>query len=105
MALPNNILQQMLAAAAQAAGAQWGTFSSDVEGFAQQLVQESGQTAADLAAGNITQAQAKVQFDGIADASEMIANYTEESVKLAAQNAVNAAVGVLWTAIAAAVPK
>jgi hypothetical protein len=102
MPLPPDLLQKMLTAAESAAGAQWKIFSADVTTFAQNLIHDTTQTATDLAAGAITESEAKTQIDAIADESTMIANYADESVKLAAQNALNAATAVLTTAIQAA---
>jgi hypothetical protein len=101
--LPNDILQQMLAAAQNAAGGQWATFSSDVEDIAKDLLQRGAEIQQQLAAGQISQADAKIELDGVADATAMLGNYTDESVKLAAQKAINAALGVLQKAVLAAI--
>ncbi len=104
MAFPADIVQQMLAAAAHAAGADWGKISKDVEGFAADLAKVSAETAENLATGAITEEEAHVLFNGMIHTSAMIANYTEEATQIAAQNAINAAIGVLWAAISSVKP-
>ena len=104
MSLPDDILQKMLDAAKTAAGAQWTTFSDDIRTFSQNLLDDGKNIADNLRIGRISEAEAKVELDAVSDEADMIANYTTESVKIAAQNAVNAAVGALWEAIKAAVP-
>jgi hypothetical protein len=104
MPLANDLLQKMLSAAEGAVGSEWGTFSGDIAAFAQNLLADSAQTARDFESGAITQGQAKVQFDGIADATAMLANYSDQALKQAAQDALNAAIGVLWAAILALRP-
>lgn len=102
--LPGDILQQMLDAAKTAAGTQWSTFSGDMRTFAQNVLDDTKMTTENLAQGKITEDEAKILFDGIVGEGKMIANYAQESLKLAAQNAINAASNVLWSAIKAAVP-
>jgi hypothetical protein len=101
MPLPNDILPKMLTAAEQAGGAQWGSFSNHLNGFVQSLAQNSAQIAVDYETGAINQQQARVLLDGISDATAMLQNYATETLRLAAQNAINAAIGVLWSAIMA----
>jgi hypothetical protein len=97
-------LDDMLAAAATAAGQDWGSIKNDVTSFAQDLIQDTATTAANAASGAITQAEAKVEFDEEADFSGIIANYASDALKVVAQAAFNAAVDTLWTAIVAAIP-
>jgi hypothetical protein len=97
--LPDNILQQMLAAAEGAAKGRWDRLSADVTAFAENLLQDKRTTVDDLASGAITELAAEVQFDGIRDQAAMLGNYMDEELKLAAQDAINAAVDVLWDAI------
>jgi hypothetical protein len=102
MAFPANIVQQMLAAAAKAAGAEWGEISKDVGRFSEDLAKVSAEIAEDLANGSISVDEAHVLFQGMIHISAMIANYAEEATKIAAQNAINAATGVLWSVISSA---
>ena len=92
-------LDDMLAAAEAAAGANWNTIRGDLQNFAKNLVQDSAQTAADFAAGAITAEDVKVQLEGLEDQAAIIKNYAVTAVKEAAQDAINAALGVLLTAI------
>jgi len=100
--MANTVLDQMLAAAAKAAGGSWEKIEPDLEGFAQNLIQDSTQIASDLAAGKIDEDEANTQFTMLADYSAIVANYTGAAVKIAAQAAFNAAVDTLWAAITAA---
>jgi len=95
-----DLVDDMLAAAADAAGAQWGTISADITGFVENLAADSAQTAAKLTQGAITPADAKVELAGLEDQGALIGLYAEEAEQLAAQNAINAAIGVLWAAMA-----
>jgi hypothetical protein len=104
MAFPADIVQQMLAAAEKAAGAEWGTVCKDIRGFSEDLAKLSAETAEDLARGSITEDEAQVLFQGMIHTSAMMANYAEEATRIAAQNAINAAIGVLWTAISSVKP-
>jgi hypothetical protein len=100
--MANAVIDQMLAAAANAAGATWGKIEPDLEGFAQNLVQDSAQIASDLATGKIDEDEANVQFKLLADYSAIVANYAEAAVKAAAQAAFNAAIDTLWAAVTSA---
>jgi len=99
--MANTLLDQMLASAAKAAGGSWGTISGDLQSFAQNLLNDSKRIAADLATAKISQDEAKVQLEMLADYSDIVANYAEDAVKAAAQAAFNAAVDTLWLAISA----
>ena len=100
--MANTVIDQMLAAAANAAGATWGKIEPDLRGFAKNLVQDSARIASDLATAKIDKDEADIQFQMLADYSAIVANYAEAAVKAAAQAAFNAAVDTLWAAITAA---
>ena len=95
----STVVDDMLKAAAEAAGAQWGTVSSDLETFARNLARNSAGVAADLQSGQITPTEARVELDELEDQADIIRNYAEQAAKLAAEQAINAAVNVLWLAI------
>jgi hypothetical protein len=105
MALPDTILQTMLSAAEGAAGKAWSNISSKLQTIAQNVLDDSKQTAEDAATGAITASEAKVQLDGIHDEIDMAAYFSEEALKIAAQNALNAAMDALWSAVQASIPK
>jgi hypothetical protein len=91
-------------AGATAAGGEWNAIKPDVTSFAQTFVTATAQTAADLASGAITEGEAKVQFDALADYSAIVGNYATDALKAIAQAAFNAAIDSLWTAITKAIP-
>jgi hypothetical protein len=93
------VVQQMLTAAAHAAGAQWGTIRADLEAFATNLANDCTATAANLAAGTITPDDARAEMRDEANEAAIIANYAELTAKRAAEDAINAAIDVLWAAI------
>jgi hypothetical protein len=105
MALPGNILQQMLIEAEKQAGADWGVVSTDVQAFAEDIAGQSATIANSLAAGQIDEQDAKMEFDLVKDQVAMEKDYITAAAKIAAQNAINAAIGVLWTAILSAKPR
>jgi hypothetical protein len=100
--MANTLLDQMLAAALTAAGANWGIIKDDLGTFSKNLIDDSARIAGDLASGAIDKDDANIQFQMLADYSAIIANYAEDAVKVAVQAAYNAAVDTLWAAIAAA---
>jgi competence protein ComGC len=104
MALPGNIVQQMLAAAETQAGAHWGVVASDIEAFAADIAAQSATIAQAVAGGQIDEQDAKMEFDLVRDQCAMEKDYVTAAAKIAAQNAINAALGVLWSAILAGKP-
>jgi CHASE3 domain sensor protein len=105
MVLHEDILQQMLAAAAGASKEAWSGLAAKFPGIAQAVLDDAKQTAEDAASGAITPGEAKVQLAGIRDEIDMAAYFADEALKIAAQNALNAALDVLWSAVQAAIPK
>jgi hypothetical protein len=105
VALPGNIVQQMLAEAAKQAGSNWGVVSADVEEFAGDIAGQSAAIAQALAAGQIDEQDARLEFDLVKDQLAMAKDYVTAAAKIAAQNAINAAIGVLWSAILAVKPR
>jgi hypothetical protein len=99
-----SVVQDMLTAAEQAAGAKWNDIRPDVTSFAEQLVQQTAQTATDLASGAISKAEGKVEFDQMSDFSAIVADYAQVALRAVLQAAFNAAVDVLWKAIEAKIP-
>jgi hypothetical protein len=99
--MANTLLDQMLASAAKAAGSNWAMISDDLKSFAENLINDSKRIAADLASGKISQDEAKVQLQMLADYADIVANYGEDAVKASVQVAFNAAVDTLWLAISA----
>ncbi len=98
------LLNDMLNAAQAAAGTDWAKIRPDVTTFAQNLVQNTAQTEADLVSGAISKDEAKVQFDQIADYSAILKDYADVAIRLVIQDSFNAAVDVLWKAIDAKIP-
>ena len=94
-----SVLDQMLAAAAMAAGANWNSVRGDAEIFAKNLIRDSEQIAKDFAAGNIDGDDVKTDLKMLGDYADIVKNYLEDAVKAAAQAAFNAAIDVLWGAI------
>jgi len=101
--MAETLLDQMLAAAAKAAGSNWDEISGDLKSFAQNLLRDSKRIATDRAAGRISDDEAKVQLQMLADYADIVENYTEDAIKASAQAAFNAAIDVLITAITRAI--
>lgn len=100
--MANTILDQMLAAAAKAAGGVWTKIQPDVTTFAQNLIQDSAQVAADYAAKMIDSDDLKVELQMLQDYTSILRNYTNTAIRVTAQAAFNAAIDALWSAITTA---
>jgi hypothetical protein len=92
----------MLNAAAAAAGATWNkvqhNFASDLE----EVLRSAAEIEADLAAGTVSE---DIGEEMLKDQSRALFVLTQEAAvedRVAAQNAINAAIDVLWTAVKAA---
>ena len=79
-----SVLDQMLAAAAQAAGANWNSVRGNAETFAKNLIQDSEQLAKDFAAGKIDSDDVKTDLKMLGDYTDIVENYLEDAVKAAA---------------------
>lgn len=98
-----NTLEQMLAAARTAAGRHW----EDIHGYLEKEMLRAKQDAAKLAlevtGGSKLPEQAKIEAEEIAQSLQDVASALAADVKAAAQDAVNAALEVLRTAMNTAV--
>jgi hypothetical protein len=100
--MATDVLNQMLAAAAKAAGGVWNTVKGDVSNFAQNLIQDSAKITADYAAKAIDEDELKMELQMLGDYTAIIKNYTDTAIRVAAQAAFNAAIDALWTAVTTA---
>lgn len=96
------ILKEMLAAAQKAAGAHW----QDVRGYLEQELAEAQKDAKRLALqvanGTKTREQAKIELESIELGLQDVKLALTVDAKAAAQDAINAALDVLWGAVNAA---
>jgi predicted nucleic acid-binding Zn-ribbon protein len=96
-------LEQMLAAAKMAAGVHW----KDMQGYLTkefaQAKDDAAAIAREVVAGTKTVEQAKIELQSNEESLRDVELAAEEAVLAAAQDAINAALGVLRQAINAAV--
>ncbi len=97
------MVEQMLAAAEAAAGTDWGTIQADLTAFANTLVVNSGDIAQKVAAGELDDQEAADDLVILGDLAGMLEDYAEVALKKVLQDAANAAIGVLVTAMKATI--
>lgn len=68
------------------------------------MLRNASKIEAELVAGNLTQDQARELLGDQSATLFMLTAEVEEDAKILVQNAVNAAIDALWTAVKAAVP-
>ncbi len=98
--------QAMLNAAQAAAGNTWNTIQHDFASDLKGVLQSAATIEAQLAANQITQAEAEVLLRNQSALLFILSQEVELDAEIVVQNAVNAAIDVLWTAVksAAGVP-
>ena len=94
----------MLSAAASAAGGDWNTIEGDLKNFVTTLTANGDSIATQAANGGWDDREIADQLAIMGDLAAMVADYATVALKKAAQDAANAAIGVLVTAIKAAIP-
>ena len=97
------LLDDMLRAASQAAGANWPGISADMKTFAQNLIDDSRATGESYATGQISADDVTDELHAIGNEARLIEGYAEQRSKQALQDAINAAIGVLSAAITKAI--
>lgn len=96
-----NLVQDMLAAAAQAAGAHWQSVRGDLESFVQDLAANAAQVGAAFKAGTTTAEDLREELQDLGNEAVIIGRYADQAAKLAAEAALNAAIDVAEAAIKA----
>src|SRR6266700_6891275 len=94
-----NTLEKMLAAARIAAGAHWNGVSDYLEKEFAEAKKEAEAIALEVAAGTKTPAQAKIELQSVKDSLEDVRLALTVEAKAAAQEAINAALEVLRSAV------
>ena len=92
-------LEKMLAAARIAAGAHWNVVSDYLEKEFAMATKEAKAIALEVAAGTKTPEQAKIELQSIEDSLQDVRLALTVEAKAAAQEAINAALDVLWSAV------
>jgi hypothetical protein len=91
--------QDVLNAATRAAGASWNDIQHDFVSDLNTVLQTAAEIEAKLLAGRLSQAEAE---DLLKDQTRISFVLTQEAIvsgKVVAQNAINAAIDVLWAAV------
>ncbi|TMP90068.1 MAG: hypothetical protein E6L08_13715 [Verrucomicrobia bacterium] len=94
-----NTLEKMLAAARIAAGAHWNVVSDYLEKEFAEAKKEAEAIALEVAAGTKTPEQAKIELQSVKDSLEDVRLALTVEAKAAAQEAINAALEVLRSAV------
>ncbi len=99
-----NVATAMLNAAKGAAAGTWPKIQHDFASDLGAVLRNASKIEAELVAGNLTQDQARELLGDQSATLFMLTAEVEEDAKILVQNAVNAAIDALWTAVKAAVP-
>lgn len=99
----SNTLEQMLAAARTAAGAHWNDIHGYLENEMLTAKQDAVHLALEVVHGSKLRAQADIEAEQIKDSMRDVLDALAADLKAAAQDAINAAIGVLTAAVNAAV--
>jgi hypothetical protein len=94
-----NTLKKMLAAARIAAGAHWNVVSDYLEKEFAMATNEAKAIALEVAAGTKTPEQAKIELQSVDDSLQDVRLALTVEAKAAAQDAINAALEVLRSAV------
>jgi len=94
-----NTLEKMLAAARIAAGAHWNVVSDYLEKEYEEKKKEDETIALEVAASTKTPTQAKIELQSVKDSLEDVRLALTVEAKAAAQEAINAALEVLRSAV------
>jgi len=94
-----NTLEKMLAAARIAAGAHWNVVSDYLEKEFAEATKEAKAIALEVPAGTKTAEQAKIELQSIEDSLQDVRLALTMEAKAAAQQAINAALEVLRSAV------
>lgn len=97
--LPADLPQKMLQAAGAAAGREFDAFKADMTDLTRQLAQQAELCATHLTEGSISAEEAREELEALIEASTMLADLAEVEARVAAQDAINAAMDVLWAAV------
>ena len=92
----------MLDAAKAAAGDTWGKIQHDFASDLDDVLRNAAKIEANLAAGNLNQDEAEVLLRNQSRTLFILSQEAEVEAELVAQNAINAAIDVLWAAVKAA---
>ncbi len=92
----------MLNAAKAAAGDTWGKIQHDFASDLDNVLRNAAKIEADLAAGDLNQDEAEVLLSNQSRTLFILSQEAEVDAELAAQNAINAAIDLLWAAVKAA---
>ena len=94
-----NTLEEMLAAARKAAGGHWNVVSQFLEKEFTQAKEDAEAIALEVAAGTKTPEQARIELESVRDSLEDVKLAVTVEAKAAAQEAINAALEVLRSAV------
>ena len=89
----------MLDAAKAAAGDTWGKIQHDFASDLDDVLRNAAKIEANLAAGNLNQDEAEVLLRNQSRTLFILSQEAEVEAELVAQNAINAAIDVLWAAV------
>jgi hypothetical protein len=92
-------LEKMLAAAESKAGVHWQNIRGYLENEFERARQEAAAIALEVAQGTKTPAQAKIEFEAIEESLRDVKLALTVEAKAAAQEAINAALDVLRSAV------
>jgi hypothetical protein len=99
-----NVATAMLNAAKGAAAGTWPKIQHDFASDLGSVLRNAAKIEAQLAAGGLTEEEAKELLDDQSTTLFMLTVEVQQGAKILVQNAVNAAIDALWTAVKAAVP-
>ena len=91
-------IDDMIIAAEDAAGADWGKIEKDVTTFAKSILVDGANIAAKVATGELSDDEAKDLYQMLGDVGDMVKNYAETALLKVLQDAANAAIDVLIAA-------
>jgi hypothetical protein len=99
-----SVATAMLNAAKGAAAGMWPKIQHDFASDLGSVLRNAAKIEAQLAAGGLTEEEAKELLDDQSTTLFMLTVEVQQGAKILVQNAVNAAIDALWTAVKAAVP-
>jgi hypothetical protein len=99
-----NVASAMLNAAKTAAGSTWNQIQHDFLADISTVIRNAARVEAKLAAHQLTEAEARQLIEDQKGTLTMLALEVEQDGQILVQNAVNAAMNVLWSAVRAALP-
>jgi|SRR5271169_1115139 hypothetical protein len=99
-----SVATAMLNAAKGAAAGTWPKIQHDFASDLGSVLRNAAKIEAQLAAGGLTEEEAKELLDDQSTTLFMLTVEVQQGAKILVQNAVNAAIDALWTAVKAAVP-